>query len=370
MSALQEAITALKQDHDNGASVLATQALETLHKIVSLVNTNISREVKDGASFWRLLVSSAWELKLARPSMDAAIGGALIDGLTNVRTNWIERFGSDWEKAEDVVELRKFAKRGLLKTTVTRKRENFELGSYFVDWLREKEAALGGKRPLRILTLSHSSSVNNCLTRAITGWDPTRLQLDVRILESRPRFEGASLALSLARFLPSSLATEYVVPSNQSTIQIASDASIAMLAKDIDILLLGADRISRSGDVSNKIGSLPAVLCAKALSKGVVIVVIAESDKIVMDEDLSMREAEENASDEISEAWGKSWKDENGARSGTERVNVRNVYFEIVGKEYIDFYFCERGKLRREDVHEISVEKEGREHEIFSPFMT
>jgi translation initiation factor 2B subunit (eIF-2B alpha/beta/delta family) len=370
MSALQEAITALKQDHDNGASVLANQALESLHKIVSLVNTQIGREVKDGASFWHLLASSAWELKLARPSMDAAIGGALIDGLANVRTNWIERFRGNWEETEDVVELRKLAKRGLSKTTVTRKRENFELGNYFVDWLREKEAALGGKRPLRILTLSHSSSVNNCLTRAITGWDPTRLQLDVRILESRPRFEGASLALFLARLLPSSSATESVAPPNQSMIQIASDASVAMLAKDVDILLLGADRISRSGDVSNKIGSLPAVLCAKALSKGVVIVVIAESDKIVADEDLSMREPEENAGGEISEAWGKSWKDENGARSGTERIKIRNVYFETVGKELIDFYFCERGRLRREDVHEISVKKEGQEHEIFGPFMS
>ncbi|KAG4432717.1 hypothetical protein IFR05_011795 [Cadophora sp. M221] len=54
--------------------------------------------------------------------------------------------------------------------------------------------------------------------------------------------------------------------SNRLEITIATDVSVALMAKDVDFVLLGTDRINEGGDVSNKTGSYPAVLCAQALS--------------------------------------------------------------------------------------------------------
>jgi methylthioribose-1-phosphate isomerase len=62
---------------------------------------------------------------------------------------------------------------------------------------------------------------------------------------------------------------------------IATDASVGILSKDVDLVIIGADRISEAGDMSNKTGSLAAVLASKEVTHGSAIVVcISEADKI------------------------------------------------------------------------------------------
>jgi translation initiation factor 2B subunit (eIF-2B alpha/beta/delta family) len=59
-----------------------------------------------------------------------------------------------------------------------------------------------------------------------------------------------------------------------------TDASAALASKEVDFVLLGADRISDSGSVSNKTGSLPAVLSARHVCPVAKVLVLSELEKV------------------------------------------------------------------------------------------
>lgn len=93
--------------------------------------------------------------------------------------------------------------------------------------------------------------------------------LELRILESRPLFEGASLASSLL----SQFKSQFPQGTKNLEVKIYTDASAAHAATGVDLVLLGADRISSTKGVSNKTGSLPAVLSAKHIQPSVKVLV-------------------------------------------------------------------------------------------------
>lgn len=101
------------------------------------------------------------------------------------------------------------------------------------------------------------------------------------------------------------------------------------------MLLLGADLIDRSGNVSNKTGSLPAVLAARHVSPGVKILVVAEKDKILPFD--PPEHDEDNDAGELVRSWG---EDAEGKLPG---VNVKNVYFEWVPATMVHLYLTEDG---------------------------
>lgn len=92
-----------------------------------------------------------------------------------------------------------------------------------------------------ILTVSASSTISNSILDAYAALENMGT-LELRILESRPLFEGVSIASSLYsqfkyQFPPSS-------PSSQNKnleIKLYTDASAALAATDVDLFLLGAD---------------------------------------------------------------------------------------------------------------------------------
>lgn len=350
---LEDAVRQLQDDHDNGASILATAALESLKKLTQTVeNPYIAQHL------WGNLCLFGWDLKNARPSMDAAIGGALIAALSSVKAKWDGEFGTSWPSGGCRGSKMKDAAAVAIEEAIqTRKKTIKLLTEEFAKWMNYQNQDLGN-RPVKILTLSYSSSMKACLSAALH--EIPNFEVELRILESRPRFEGASLALALLKDLGKEEA-------HRLKVQVESDASVAMLAKDVDFVLLGADRISRSGCVSNKIGSLVAVLCAEEFSPEAKVVVLSESDKIVVDESLEGHAEEENDSVEIRAAWGEKWEKmekDLGLKSG-EGVVTRNVYFETVEGRHVDLYICEKGVLEREDVTRISVERGVKEEEIF-----
>jgi translation initiation factor 2B subunit (eIF-2B alpha/beta/delta family) len=357
MSRLLEAVRMLKDDHDNGASVLATKALEALMDLTAEIhNPFIAQDL------WESICQCGWELKNARPSMDAAIGGALIMALSHVRTKWDAEFGPNWPTGGcRGTTMKNAAIAAIKEIRDTRKKALECLTTEFTTWMRGKCEDLTG-RSIRILTLSYSSSMKACLLAALQNLP--KLNIELRIMESRPRFEGVSLSLALFKDIDQK-------DRHRLSIQVESDASVAMLARDLDIVLLGADRISRSGCVSNKIGSLAAVLCAKALSPTAKVVVVSESDKIVLDTNLQNHAEEANDNSEIRVAWGKNWErseKELQLENGRGELLTRNVYFETVEGRYIDEYICERGILSVEDVERVSINRGEKEAQIFGQF--
>jgi translation initiation factor 2B subunit (eIF-2B alpha/beta/delta family) len=214
------------------------------------------------------------------------------------------------------------------------------------------------QRPIRLLTLSLSSTIAACLERAIRQCSAP---FDIRILESRPLFEGVSLASSLAERLRNH------EKAHRTAITIYTDASSALAAANIDIVLLGADLIDKSGAVSNKVGSLPAVLAARYVAPSAQVVVLAEKEKVLPIDPPS--HPEENDTKEVTTAWTSAPKlgevaqiitnqaQRDGPGNEGVSVSAKNVYFEWVTSEMIDVFAFEDQTRQAKDIHVIAAEK-------------
>ena len=355
-TALEAGIHMLQEDHDNGARFLATKAVGVLNDIL----TDEVKVAGNGEEVWNALRDAAWRLRSSRPSMNAAIGSALVQGLVRVKESWRIEFGSDgWMKVSEDAELAKLSdvgKQSLHSTIEDRNDSAKYLAANFTSWLAKKSFKI--KHPLRILTLSFSSSLKNCLTTAFR--EIPGLMIDLKILESRPRCEGAALGIALSNEIHG------LEDSNgRLSIQIATDSSVAMMSKDVDVVLLGADCISSWGDVSNKMGSFAAVTCAKAISPTCEVVVVAESDKITKPGGVDQDAVEENDMREVFQTWNMDFLTE---AFFPEQIKIRNVYFEWVPSKCIDIYICETGELSTEGVLKAAVETEVKERDTFMHF--
>lgn len=86
------------------------------------------------------------------------------------------------------------------------------------------------------------------------------------------------------------------------SIRMIPDCAVGTVIRDIDVVLLGADPISSDGDVSNKIGSLVAALCAKHQNQDVLVVAVSDIDKIAAP-GMEEKTIEMHPAHELSSAW-------------------------------------------------------------------
>jgi translation initiation factor 2B subunit (eIF-2B alpha/beta/delta family) len=346
---LSRGVHNLRNDRDSGARVLATNAVGFLKDIL----VDESTQYHNGEELWNTLRYAAWQLKNSRPSMGAAISSALLQALSAVKRGWekqprIERW-ADVEEATGVTALVEVGKIILDSTIEERKESGQILAKSFTSWLQTRGD--GVNHPLRILTLSYSSSLRSCLTTAIR--ESCDIRVELYIMESRPRCEGVTFGIALAN-------DTNKVAFDRLSIEIAPDSSVAMLSQNIDIVLLGADRISSSGDISNKMGSLAAAVCAKVISPAAKVVVVSESDKIAKPGLMEEHAPEENDQKEVTALWGNVELPEN--------IQVKNSYFEWVPAKWIDAYIMESGVSGKEEILRMSLETEQKEKEYFGPF--
>ena len=133
-----------------------------------------------------------------------------------------------------------------------------------------------------------------------------------------------------------------------------SDASAALASKGVDFVLLGSDRISDSGSVSNKTGSLPAILSARHVCPAAKVLVVSELEKVAEPGAESDHSHEENDPKELVGCWVdggikgvKILADgiEADRDNANYAVEVKNIYFEWVPARLIDAYICEEGTL-------------------------
>jgi len=184
--------------------------------------------------------------------------------------------------------------------------------------------------PKSLLTLSNSSTIFAALKSLFTS--PICPPLTLTILESRPLFEGVTLATQLFPFKPPHV-----------TLQLAVDAAAAYFSAQSDLLILGADHVNpTTGNVKNKIGSLAAVRFAKRT------VCVTSTDKLARQQ--MEEEEEENDVREVTRAWGEV--------EGVEEWKVRNIYFEWVEGRDVEGYVTEVGVLRKRELTEIYRERE------------
>ena len=347
--AFSSGLTRLRNDKENGARVLATEAVKTLAEMVKTM------EPFD----WRALKIAAYHLIYsARPSMNAAISSAVLAALEAVSDKGPSAVVRD-------IEVR------------IRDRDNAsdKVCERFVCHILQH---CQDARQVDILTLSSSSTIRSSILHLLNV-DP-RLSVNLNVLESRPLCEGASMAAAILN------AAKTRGFASRLRIKIAPDSHIALVTLKLaspSIVLLGADRISPSGHVSNKTGSCAAALVVRELAPQTQVVVLSETDKIAKPSDLELyenegedreREMQEHSPEsnnpaEVTRTWAASGTGEEVVQILTQpdaSVEVQNVYFEWIPQSYIDVYITEDGLIQQDQIREISLQKARLEDEMLA----
>lgn len=174
----------------------------------------------------------AWHISQSRPSMGAATTSAVIKALDAIRAVYLADMDSE-NKIQQMTQAldQQLAHRSSVTSQICQSFTEYVRQ----DILRDRES----KETVSILTLSLSSTITDCLLQAASTLN---VALDLRVLESRPLCEGVSLASRILKHSPE---------ESKSKVTLYSDASIALAARGVDLVLLGADRVSSAGDVSN-----------------------------------------------------------------------------------------------------------------------
>lgn len=334
--ALAAGLHDLRTDHESGARQLAAKAVSILHEVVA--KSGLS--AMDGDAGWAKIRMAAWHLWTnGRESMGAAILGAMVSALDRIEPVVL---GTDDRPEEKM----RWTLSYMDKLLAERRSAVPEIQASFAD-LVEGRVRFDGppQNRLSILTLSCSSTISSCLSRAAAALDG--VAIDLRILESRPLCEGVALASRL-------LSEAGPGQEGRMKITLYTDAAAALAAEGVDLVLLGADRISAAGDVSNKTGSLPAVLSARHVAPGARVVVVSGVDKVAGPGAAGAHAVEENDAAELTRGWRdvgvQGAEDVVGAASssgrgghGAAKVEVKNVYFEWVPACLVDAYVTDEG---------------------------
>ncbi|KAL5341127.1 hypothetical protein BJX70DRAFT_386942 [Aspergillus crustosus] len=344
---LREGLEKMLNDHQSGSHELTTIALRVFRDF--LVHTQAGMEK---AKWWEDVQMAAWHLvKNGRESMGAATLNALLAILEEMEEIWRldEGPGDKIERMLTIVghHLRaRISRSGLVK-------------EMFASYVRSTFVSSGQSRErLTILTMSNSSTIRDSIVEAFASLDIGTLEM--RILESRPCFEGVDFAYSLkSRFQTMCKDT----PDKKLLLTLYSDSSAALAARGVDIVLLGADRISRSKGVSNKIGSLPVVLGAKHHTPTAKVVVLSELEKVNGENGIIDDEKhEDNDPEEVFRAWRST-----GVRgadivsshhSSNMTVVVKNICFEWVPLSLIDTFVSGEGILTDARIHHKANQQE------------
>lgn len=162
--------------------------------------------------------------------------------------------------------------------------------------------------------------------------------------ETRPRGQGASLT---AWELHNQGVKHAVIADNAT--------GLMMMRKEIDLVIVGADRIAANGDVANKIGTYEKAVVAK--ENGIPFYVAAPTTTIDVNcpsgENIPI---EERSEDEVLFVWG---KDDDGkfrrVRIAPEGVHARNPAFDVTPAKYIAGIITEKGivKPKKEEIDKL-----------------
>ena len=270
---IDEAIRALADDRTSGSSKLARQALEVMDLAIA--------EAK-GRPESTVLADIARRVSEAQPAMSIVYNVAHL----------VAKLVSEGQDPKTVVEetARELAS---ARERIARTFLKVAAGLTAVVTLSDSENVLA------TLRLAHGQGVVK----------------QVHVMESRPRFEGRTLAASLA---------EAGIP-----VTVVPDALGATLMADASCVVVGTDGILRDGAIVNKVGTYALALAAADRKKP--FYVVGETLKFDARND------------------GASWplplqRDPHEVWDGApERIHVMNQYFEVVPGRLVTTVVTERG---------------------------
>lgn len=333
---LTDGLQKLRNDHEHGARELAGMGISTLRDVIHQLGPSQPLD----ESWWSKVRMVAWHICQSRPSMGAAITSAMVKALDAIRAVYL----ADMDSANKIQQMTQALDQQLARRSSVTDRISQSFTEYVrQEILRDREP----KETVSILTLSLSSTISECLLQAASTLD---VALDLRVLESRPLCEGVTLASRILK---------HFSEESKSKVTLYSDASISLAAHEVDLVLLGADRVSSAGDVSNKIGSLPTVLTARYIAPNAKVLVLSDTEKIAGPGSMDEHVSEENSASELSRAWKETVEGaqvvEDALSRDDARIAVKNAYFEWVPAKFIDAYATEDGLWSTEQIRDKST---------------
>jgi translation initiation factor eIF-2B subunit alpha/methylthioribose-1-phosphate isomerase len=218
-----------------------------------------------------------------------------------------------------------------------------ETAEEYVDNILEKcqRIALHGERIIRnnMRLLTHCNAGALACVDHGTALAPIRLahnngkNIFVFADETRPRLQGARLtAWELANEgIPHALIAD-------------NAAGYFMQNGEIDMVIVGADRITRSGDFANKIGTYEKAVLAKENDIPFYVAAPITTFDFSLDSgrDIPIEERDQK---EVLEFFGE--------RIAPEMTEARNPAFDVTPSEYVTGYITEMGILKAKDIGDM-----------------
>ena len=313
---IENAVKDIANDHESGARQLALKALYALKLATTLFPADIPS--------WPKIVNCAWHIVQARPSMKPAIETAILRALDEIQPPVYPSLDTTASTIDNLISEE--------SKTLDRICEHFR------QLIEEYEVK-------SILTLSNSSTIFAALKDLFEREDCPEITLT--ILESRPLFEGVTLAKSLLPFKP-----PHVI------IELAIDAAAAHYASKSQLVIIGADQVDPfTGNIKNKVGSCVAAKFAP----------MHECWCMTSTDKLAPKDGRKEWSDNFNREWDEDdWQNHDTSEmtsawpgvEGGERWVVRNMYFEWVPSEDVAGYITEKGNMGWDSLEDIYRERE------------
>lgn len=288
-------VATVRNDRDHGSAWLSVRALEVLEAEATRAAAGADPGDDDRPSNdWDGVAAVANDLLAARPSM------AVVANRVNRAMN---------EAAEDET-----------PDAVAAAAETAIQHAAGADSLAAAE--LAADLPDRVATLSRSGTVGMALREA----EPDA----VLVAESRPGGEGVGVAMDLVDG----------IGLRETDVTLTTDAAFPgeLARRDVDALVVGADRILPDGRVVNKVGTHGAATAASA-ADDVRAVVVAASDTVATDDTV---DREERDPDEVYD--------------GDAAIAVENPTFDVTPPDRFSTVVTERGPLLPDELRDVAAE--------------
>src|SRR5262245_5714422 len=169
-------------------------------------------------------------------------------------------------------------------------------------------------------------------TAPIYAGHDSRLPLHVWVTETRPRNQGSKLT-----------AWELGQQGVPYTLIADSAAGHLMQRGEVDLVIVGTDRTTHTGDVANKIGTYLEALAAKANDVPFYVALPSSSIDWEMRDGLKEIPIEERGAEEVKSADG--WFDgqQIAVRIAPDKSSAANYGFDVTPRELITGLITERG---------------------------
>jgi methylthioribose-1-phosphate isomerase len=212
---------------------------------------------------------------------------------------------------------------------------NAQLGEHGLDLLRDLALHRLDRR-LNVMTHCNAGALATCghgtATAPLFLAHAQRIPLHVWVSETRPRMQGASLTAWELR--------QHGIPH---TLVVDSASGLLMRRGDVDVVIVGADRVAANGDVCNKIGTYDKALAARdnevpfwvALPSPTIDWSLETGDRIPI---------EARGADEVLQIAGRA-DDGTTARVAiaTNDTPAINFAFDVTPARLVSLYVTERG---------------------------